>query len=127
MKTGWPKLMKTRAKPAKIREDTRTTSIMTDSRQVPRIGLLQRHSLSGAHCFFMPRATALAKAKSSTISSARVESLIHVIRGQKVILDRDLAVLYEVPTKRLNEAVKRNPGRFPSSFLFQLTAKKQQT
>ncbi len=51
-----------------------------------------------------------------------VESLIHVIRGQKVILDSDLAELYGVPTKRLNEAVKRNPTRFPAKFMFRLSA-----
>jgi ORF6N domain len=51
-----------------------------------------------------------------------VESLIHVIRGQKVMLDRDLAELYGVPTKRLNEAVRRNPDRFPVKFMFQLSA-----
>jgi phage regulator Rha-like protein len=50
-----------------------------------------------------------------------LEGLIHVIRGQKVMLDSDLAELYEVPTKRLNEAVKRNPGRFPTRFMFQLS------
>jgi phage regulator Rha-like protein len=56
------------------------------------------------------------------VSAARpVESLIHVIRGQKVMLDADLATLYEVPTKRLNEAVRRNPSRFPANFTFQLT------
>ena len=43
-------------------------------------------------------------------------------RGQKVILDADLAELYGVPTKRLNEQVKRNADRFPEDFLFQLTA-----
>ncbi len=53
--------------------------------------------------------------------SRPVESLIRVIRGQKVMLDSDLAVLYEVPTKRLNEAVKRNLERFPGNFMFQLS------
>ncbi|MCX6731472.1 MAG: ORF6N domain-containing protein [Candidatus Parcubacteria bacterium] len=43
------------------------------------------------------------------------------IRGHKVMLDRDLAVLYGVPTFRLNEAVKRNRNRFPEDFMFQLT------
>lgn len=47
---------------------------------------------------------------------------IHLIRGQKVMLDADLAELYEVPTKRLNEQVRRNLERFPSDFMFQLTA-----
>ncbi|HWZ50169.1 MAG TPA: ORF6N domain-containing protein [Granulicella sp.] len=51
-----------------------------------------------------------------------VEPLIHVIRGQKVMLDMDLAQLYGVPTKRLNEAVKRNLNRFPARFMFQLSA-----
>jgi hypothetical protein len=51
-----------------------------------------------------------------------VESLIHVVRGQKVMLDMDLAALYGVPTKRLNEAVKRNLDRFPAKFMFQLSA-----
>jgi hypothetical protein len=46
---------------------------------------------------------------------------IFIIRGQKVMLDSDLAQLYQVPTKRLNEAVKRNIERFPEDFLFQLT------
>jgi len=43
------------------------------------------------------------------------------IRGQKVMIDRDLAELYGVPTKRLNEQVKRNIKRFPNNFMFQLT------
>jgi hypothetical protein len=46
---------------------------------------------------------------------------IHVIRGQKVMPDRDLAEMYGVPTSRLNEAVKRNVTRFPEDFMFQLT------
>jgi hypothetical protein len=50
-----------------------------------------------------------------------VEGLIHVIRGQKVMLDSDLAALYEVPTKSLNLAVRRNQSRFPDDFMFQLT------
>jgi len=48
--------------------------------------------------------------------------MIYEIRGQKVMLDSDLAKLYGVPTYRLNEAVKRNIKRFPSDFMFQLTA-----
>jgi ORF6N domain len=49
-------------------------------------------------------------------------SKIRLIRSQKVIFDVDLAELYRVETKRLNEQVKRNPERFPSDFMFQLTA-----
>ena len=47
-----------------------------------------------------------------------IESLIKVIRGQQVMLDRDLATLYGVETKRLNEQVKRNIKRFPEDFMF---------
>ena len=46
---------------------------------------------------------------------------IYHIRGQKVMLDEDLAELYGVETKRLNEAIKRNSTRFPTDFIFQLT------
>jgi hypothetical protein len=51
----------------------------------------------------------------------RIESKILLIRGEKVMLDRDLAELYGVPTKRLNEQVRRNIKRFPEDFMFQLT------
>jgi hypothetical protein len=50
-----------------------------------------------------------------------IESRIYVLRGKKVILDRDLAELYDVQTKVLNQAVKRNMRRFPEEFMFQLT------
>lgn len=49
--------------------------------------------------------------------------MIYVIRGQKVMLDVDLATLYEIPTGRMNEQVKRNHDRFPPDFIFQLTKK----
>lgn len=55
------------------------------------------------------------------IDSINIESLIRVIRGQQVMLDSDLAMLYGVETKRLNEQVKRNLNRFPEDFMFQLT------
>ena len=51
----------------------------------------------------------------------RIENLIHYVRGQQVMIDSDLALLYNVETKRLNESVKRNAKRFPESFCFQLT------
>ncbi len=51
-----------------------------------------------------------------------VERRICVIRGQKVMLDSDLAELYQVPTRVLNQAVRRNRDRFPGDFMFQLTA-----
>jgi hypothetical protein len=52
----------------------------------------------------------------------QIGSMIRTIRGQKVMLDSDLARIYGVPTKALNQAVKRNAKRFPPDFLFQLTA-----
>jgi hypothetical protein len=55
------------------------------------------------------------------VPTERIEKAILLIRGQKVLLDRDLAVLYGVPTRVLVQAVKRNPGRFPPDFMFQLT------
>jgi len=50
-----------------------------------------------------------------------IESKILIIRGKKVMLDRDLAVLYDVETRTLNQAVRRNIKRFPEDFMFQLT------
>lgn len=52
-----------------------------------------------------------------------IQNKIHEIRGQKVMLDLDLAALYEVPTKVFNQAVKRNIKRFPNDFMFQLNQK----
>jgi len=52
---------------------------------------------------------------------AKIQNMVYEIRGQKVMLDRELADLYGVEIKRLNESVKRNIGRFPSDFMFQLT------
>ena len=55
------------------------------------------------------------------ISNLQIENKIFVIRGVQVMIDRDIAELYEVETKRLNEQVKRNIERFPEEFMFQLT------
>ena len=60
--------------------------------------------------------------RKSVVPVERVESRIYVIRGEKVLLDQDLAELYEVETKALVQAVKRNAERFPSDFMFQLTS-----
>lgn len=57
----------------------------------------------------------------SKIREQIIEKMIYVIRDQKVMLDKDLADLYEVETKVLNQAVKRNISRFPTDFMFQLT------
>jgi len=59
--------------------------------------------------------------KNIPIPIERVEQAIYLIRGHKVMLNRDLATLYEVETKALNQAVKRNADRFPSDFVFQLS------
>lgn len=63
--------------------------------------------------------------RRSTIPSA-VESRILILRHQRVILDTDLAELYGVPVRQLNQQVKRNGERFPSDFVFQLTAKEHE-
>ncbi len=54
--------------------------------------------------------------------AARIEARIHVIRGERVMLDADLAALYGVETRTLNQAVSRNRRRFPDDFMFRLTA-----
>jgi len=51
----------------------------------------------------------------------RVQQVIYLIRGQKVMLDKDLAQLYGVETRVLNQAVRRNTERFPADFMFELT------
>jgi hypothetical protein len=60
-------------------------------------------------------------APSTLIQTGQVERAILLIRGQRVMLDRDLAALYEVTTGNLNKAVQRNLDRFPADFMFQLT------
>ena len=60
--------------------------------------------------------------KPSTLTAAHVEHRIRLLRGQKVMLDMDLAVLYGVEARALNQAVARNRDRFPSDFMFQLSA-----
>lgn len=59
--------------------------------------------------------------QNGIVPAERIADKIHVIRGRKVMLDRDLAELYGVPTKALKQAVKRNIARFPSDFMFELS------
>ena len=59
--------------------------------------------------------------ESGLIPIERIEKAIYLIRGEKVILDSDLAALYGVTTTRLNEQVRRNLERFPEDFAFRLT------
>ncbi len=61
------------------------------------------------------------------IPKDRIEKFIYLIRGDKVMLDKDLAELYEVETKAINRAVKRNQERFPEDFSFQLTAEENES
>ena len=58
--------------------------------------------------------------KELMLPDEAIAARIHWVRGQKVMVDADLAKLYNVPTKRLNEQVKRNPDRFPKDFMFVL-------
>jgi hypothetical protein len=60
--------------------------------------------------------------KDTIIAPDQIQTRILVWRGQRILLDSDLAHFYGVPTKRLNEAVKRNADRFPDDFCFQLTS-----
>jgi hypothetical protein len=62
----------------------------------------------------------MAKSKNQIVPVERVENKIIVLRGRRVMLDADLAEIYGVTTKRLNEQVKRNRSRFPEDFMFQL-------
>jgi hypothetical protein len=65
-------------------------------------------------------------ARPLMITDELVTNKIHLIREQKVMLDRDLAELYQVETRTLNQAVRRNIDRFPADFMFQLTEKEFQ-
>jgi hypothetical protein len=68
----------------------------------------------------------MASPRDSTVpAEIDVARQIRLVRGQRVLLDSDLAALYGVPTHRLNEAVKRNRSRFPVDFSFQLTPEEQ--
>ncbi len=60
-------------------------------------------------------------ATAELVPAERIEGRILVLRGQRVILDADLAAIYEVPTKRLIEQMKRNADKFPEDFVFQIT------
>lgn len=63
------------------------------------------------------------KELQTLVIEQKILNRIHVVRGQKIMLDEDLAEMYNVETKRLNEQVKRNINRFPKDFMFTLTEK----
>src|SRR6187397_1733831 len=76
-------------------------------------------ALSDAFAYVQHMAKKAASTRIATVEE--IERSIRVIRGQRVILDSDLATLYGVPTHRLNEQVSRNKDRFPDDFAYQLT------
>jgi hypothetical protein len=88
--------------------------------------LLQLSLLSGFHHFLYhaarPRLFKIMAKNSTLIPVERIEKAIYMIRGEKVILDEDLANLYGTDTRSLVQAVKRNIWRFPIDFMFQLSA-----
>ena len=59
--------------------------------------------------------------RNASLESVHIDSAIYLVRGERAILDSDLAKIYGIPMFRLNEAVKRNRNRFPDDFLFRLT------
>jgi len=69
----------------------------------------------------MPKKTAPSAGGRLAVPVELIARRIYSIRGQKVMLDSDLAELYQVPTKALNQAVNRNLDRFPEDFMFQLS------
>jgi len=75
-------------------------------------------SLGGKGALIMP-------SKKAIIPVSHIERRIIVVRGRRVIIDADLAQFYGVSTKRLNEQVKRNKGRFPEDFMFQLNLREK--
>ncbi len=75
--------------------------------------------ISKLPCYVLPMAKKKASSEIATVE--QIERSIHVIRGQRVLLDSDLAKLYGVTTKQLNQQVARNEDRFPEDFSYQLT------
>src|SRR5919108_4236334 len=69
----------------------------------------------------MPKTARRRRVAPADVDEA-IRGTIHIVRGERVLLDADLAELYGVETKRLNEAVSRNKPRFPSDFMFQISA-----
>jgi hypothetical protein len=63
----------------------------------------------------------VAKKTKSPVAVEQIDGMIRTIRSTRVMLDRDLAQIYDVPTKAFNQAVKRNAARFPEDFMFRLT------
>src|SRR5437762_1209482 len=69
-----------------------------------------------------PRKQKVSTTTGSILPLEVIERKIYIMRGQKIMLDSDLAELYQVQTRVLNQAIRRNRNRFPEDFMFQLTA-----
>ncbi|MBQ0154011.1 MAG: ORF6N domain-containing protein [Bacteroidales bacterium] len=75
----------------------------------------------------MAKGTDIVKSNAAEVIPERIQAMIHIIRGERVILDRDLAALYQVETKNLKRQVKRNIERFPSDFMMELSREEYQS
>ena len=84
-----------------------------------------RETLPDSDSHGMNNARALAR-RPAAVVNASIERRIFVIRGQKVMIDSDLADLYRVPTKAFNQAVKRNLKRFPKDFMFRVSKREME-
>ena len=84
-----------------------------------------RYSIVSCYCCVVPARKSLSK--SVTVSIQLIERRIYLIRGHKVMIDADLAELYEVTTKRFNQQVRRNLKRFAEDFMFQLTTEEAES
>ena len=113
------------------RDKSRATKAVTSYRNAKReraaapnrlqLSLLSRSKPFTYHAPLNCARGGLTMKHSSLIPVERIEKAIYLIRSEKVMLDRDLADLYGVPTKAFNQAVKRHQDRFPPDFMFQLT------
>jgi ORF6N domain len=92
-----------------------------------QLSLLFRFELFIYHAPLRSPAQEVLMKRSSPIPVERIEKAIYLIRGEKVMLDRDLAMLYGVSKKVLNQAVQRHVERFPPDFMFQLTMDEART
>ena len=88
-----------------------------------KVNLMSQIATSSYNTLIMAKATT---GKQIYLPDESIINKIYLIRGQKVMLDEDLAELYQVETRRLNEAVKRNIDRFPRDFMFRLSNKEFQ-
>jgi hypothetical protein len=91
-------------------------------RPCQRVASLKRETVAKPRRIANPRPAPLTPLAAAPVAVERIERAIVVLRGHKVLLDSDLATLYEVPTKVLLQAVKRNLERFPQDFMFRLNA-----